>query len=480
MPSRPWFAQLPAVNRWLLGSGTVCLALGLFCLVGVPVLGATGSAVQAAYYPYTQAGRQETCLSNLRHIGEALAQYRQDYDGRFPLSEYSGPSNGAKTRFTWVTVLQERGVDTATFTCPTGRPGDGRATGSYGINPVFLGRALVDQSEVETGGSMLLADRGELHDVLLFPPFASWPIEPKAEETFAADSVATHNIDYRHSLSGSSQATVLYADGHAEAHSVGSWSDEAASWGGRMLLRASRERLEARYPLLKKIKAGSPRSFRSQKARLRLALEPLHHLDRQAHSNNLQDETLQKRLWKGAGLLRSVGDPALEAQLARELDAEAGSILRGSGDNTDLFENESGFTLRYPAGWRTETQTDGRYRTSYFRSPSPYLQVLVERGERREPTSATTIDFSGMEDGLKEKYGTGYKRLKMGRSTLGGQEVSLWECELKKPDGPKLHKRYLGHSSMWNSTILVCTAPAGSWQGAAPLWEQMNDSFTFR
>jgi hypothetical protein len=237
------------------------------------------------------------------------------------------------------------------------------------------------------------------------------------------------------------------------------------------------------YPLLKKISNGTPQAFKSQKAKLRQALGNLHLLQKQSVSNGLVSEEIEKRLWKGARVLRLSGDEAFEKQLDADLHEYSVQLAKRVGDWKPL-EDEGGenlsFKLQFPGAWRVETQNEGRYRTTYFRSPSPYVEVLVERGERNQPTNATTIDWTGMEDRLKDKYGAGYKRIQIGYATLAGREVSLWECELKKPDGPKLRKRYLGYSTMWNSTILVCSAPANSYKSWDSAFEKIRDSFEFR
>jgi hypothetical protein len=284
---------------------------------------------------------------------------------------------------------------------------------------------------------------------------------------------------------GASRIAVLFSDGHAETQTVGSWADEATSWGGPLLFAASLKRLEARHPVLKQIKSASPKAFVGQKAKLRAGLDELRVLAGQSQSSGIQYEVLNKRLWKGAGVLRALGEGKLEQELTADLNRQVQSLLQETGGQwqslAEFEEDEAHpFTLRFPRNWRVQTESDGRYRTTYLHSASPYLEALVERGERNRPTDARTIDWSGMEAGLKKKYGAGYKRLKMGRSTLNGQDVSLWECELKKPDGPRLHKRYLGHSSRWNSTILVTMAPVGQWKGWSPVFERMTDSFEFR
>jgi hypothetical protein len=479
MPSRQWFVQLPDINRWLLGGGGLCVALGLFFLIGVPLLSYANSSAQAVIFPYTAEGKRQTCLSNLQQLSAAIAQYRDDYDDQFPVAEYSTNDSKGGQRKTWTALLRDRGADDASFTCPTSRAGssDGQAISSYGFNPVLFGQT---GNEGGLSTTVTLADRGTAHDTILLPPFATWPVVPEGKN--AGNNAG--NFDFRHGdKSGNNQAALLYGDGHADTLAAGDWTGQAATWGGDRVFTIGMERLETHYPVLKQITGSSPKAFRNQKTNLRQALEQLHVLQQQSRGNSVEIEDVEKRLWKGAGILRALGDGALERQLYADLLVQSLQLVKQAGEWKPL-EDEGGenlsFTLRFLSAWRVETQNDGRYRTTYFRSPSPYVEVLVEHGTRNQPTDATVIDFTGMEDGLKEKYGTGYKRIQLGYGTLGGREVSLWECELKKSDGPKLRKRYFGYSTMWNSTIVVCTAPANSFKEWESTFEQMQDSFEFR
>jgi hypothetical protein len=480
LPSRQWFVQLPDINRWLLGGGSLCVALGLFFLIGVPLLSYANRSAQAAIFPYTAEGKRQTCLSNLQQLSTAIAQYRDDYDDQFPVAEYSTNDSKGGQRKTWTALLHERSVDDASFTCPTSRGGssDGQAVSSYGFNPVFFGQQGNDS---DLSAVLLLADRGEAHDTILLPPFATWPTVSK--------NGTAGNFDFRHGgKAGNNQTAILYGDGHADTLAAGDWITQAATWGGNRVFTIGMERLETQYLVLKQITGSSPKAFRNQKTNLRQALEQLHVLQQQSRGNSVEIEDVEKRLWKGAGMLRTLGDAAFERQLYSDLRAYSLQLVK-QADNWKPLAEEGGenlsFTLRFPSAWRVETQNDGRYNTTYFRSPSPYVEVLVEHGTRNQPTDASVIDFTGMEDSLKEKYGTGgngtsYKRIQLGYGTLGGREVSLWECELKKSDGPKLRKRYFGSSTMWNSTIVVCTAPAGSFKEWNTAFEQMQDSFEFR
>jgi hypothetical protein len=464
-PSREWFEQLPTINRFLLGSGGVCLLAGLFCLIGIPLLGSVNSSVRAAVYPYTSEGKRETCLSNLQHVGAALAQYSQDHDGRYPLAEYK---SGGK-RWTWMAQLRERGLEAEAFVCPAGAGGDLETTGSYGMNPAFGGQALTDETSADqTGRIVLLADRGEDHDSILLPPFAGWP-SPKAESGVEKGNFAANH--------GDSQVAVLYADGHAGVKPISSGTADAASWGGPLLVQASLKRLEAQYPLLTRIESTSSLPLVSQHENLRQGLEQLRLLAKQNQDSGV-NETIDKRLWRGADILDRGGNGQLHKQLTDDLLLHLKSTMP-TGSDWQRHESERGFALQHPTSWSVGHEQDGRYHRTTFRSPSPHLYTMIEAGERTRPTEATTIDWTGMEISLKKQFGRNYQRITMGRSTLGGREVSVWECTMRKPDGPWIRKRYVGYSSTWNSVIFVTAAPADAWDEWIGSFHKIAQSFEF-
>jgi len=463
-PSREWFERLPAINRQLLGSGALCAGLGLFLLIGVPILGYGSSAVQTAVHPFTADGKRESCLSRLHQVGLALAQYRSDYDDRFPVTEYK---NG-KERKTWMAVLRERGADPASFICPTfGGSSDGTATGSYGFNPVLASRR--GENITDPGQVLLLTDRGDQHDSMLLPPFAGWP-----------QAKTPGNIDEQHyGESGQRQAAILYADGHAGSQAMGDQMKQARVWGSSALFTASLRRLETQHPVLKQIAVQSPRAMAGHQGKLRAGLEQLRALQEQCRADNGDCETVEKRAWKGAGILRALGDGSVEKQMTADLNKHAQRLLAQVSGEWTTYESELGFTLKHPAHWKVEYEVNGRYHNTYLRSGSPYVSVLVEYGERTQPTNATSIDWTGMEQSLKKQYGSNYKRIAMDWDTLGGRSVSVWECELKKPDGPRLRKRYLGYSTTWSSMIVVSTTPAGEWERWDDVWQKFKNEFVF-
>jgi prepilin-type processing-associated H-X9-DG protein len=463
-PSREWFERLPSINRFLLGSGSVCVLAGLFCLIVIPLLGSANSSLRSAFYPFTSEGKRETCLSNLQRVSAALAQYSQDYDGRYPLAEYEA---GGKRR-TWMAQLRQRGVEEDIFVCPAGSGGGNlQATGSYGLNPVLAGQSLAEE-EANAGRVILLADRGERHDSILLPPFVGWSSSDKDADGEKGNLSANHSEN---------TAVVLYADGHAGAQQLGSWTAEPAVWGGPLLVQASLQRLEAQNPLLAKINTAPPESFASQQTKLQQGLEQLRQLNRQVRGVG-GDEILDQRLWKGSGILHTFDSGQFQKQLINDLHQEVRSIVPPA-NGWQSHESEQGFTVQHPSSWSVQHEVDGRYRSTYFRSQSPHLFAMVENGERVHPAAATVIDWTGMERSFKEKYGIFYTRISMGRSTLGGREVSTWEFKLKKPDGPELRKRYLGYSTAWNSVIFTTVAPADAWDEWAGAFHKMTQSFEF-
>ena len=464
-PSKEWFAHLPPINQWLLGGGGVCLMLGLFCLVGIPILSATGNSIKVAFHPYTAAGKREACLANLQRIGEALNQYRQDYDGKYPPAEYT---KGGK-RVTWMTLLRERGLDADTFKCPANRStrGDGETTGGYAFNPVFYGRVIETAESGNASRMILVADRDNLYDSNLIPPFGIWGKKSANNETTPEST----NLSPNHS----GQVAILYADGHVDTQVVD--PQDATVWGGEHLRAAGLERLESQYPLLSKIQAAKASAFRNQKQKLYQSLEQLYLFQKETQGHKFLGDDIEDRLWLGSHYLYLLGDHRLEDQLNRDVHLHSQELLGQVKDNWQKHQSEFGFSMEYPATWQVNQETAGKYRTTYFRPESPHISAVVELGERSTPTYATVIDWTGMENDQKAQYGKQYKRIAMGTTLLGGRYASIWEFEVRKPNAPKIHKRYIGYSTMWNSVIVSNTAPAREWKDWLLNFNYFKNSF---
>ena len=468
-PSREWFARLPRINRWLLGSGSVSALMGLFLLVGLPALGYVQGAVGSVIHPFTANGKRETCLSNLQRVSAALAQYRQDHDDRFPVAEYKA----GQERRTWMAQVAAYTGDRAMFTCPVFKgQSDGITTGSYGFNPVMAARK--SEQVAEPGDVILLADRGSLHDSMLLPPFAGWPDNAQLASPTAG------NIDDRHySEGGQQQAAFLYVDGHARSEIRNTTIRKATAWGGDRMFTMALGRIEKLNPVLRQAGTKSPQSFGKHKARLHQLLKQLQVLQGQCRGSGNACEEVEKRAWRAAGILKALGDGSAERQLTGDLNRHAQDVLAEAGGDWQRHENELGYAVMHPASWRVEHQVNGRYRNTFFRSPSSHISIQVERGERIEPSTATTINWTGMEQALKQRYGGNYRRIAMGWDTFGNHLVSVWEYEIKKPDGPRLRKRYWGYSTTWNSMIVVVTAPSGEWKKWDDVWQKVKEGFEF-
>jgi len=466
-PSREWFARLPRINRWLLGSGSVSALTGLFLLVGLPALGYVQGVAGSVIHPFTANGKRETCLSNLQRVSAALAQYRQDHDDRFPVAEYKA----SQERRTWMAQMAAYTGDRAMFTCPVFKgQSEGLTTGSYGLNPVMAARK--SEHITEPGQVVLLADRGSLHDSMLLPPFAGWP------ENAQLASPTAGNIDDRHyGESGQQQAAFLYADGHAASEVRNTTIRKAAAWGGDRMFAMALDRIEAQNLVLRQAGAKSPQSFRKHKAKLQQLVKQLQVLQGQCRSSGNACEDVDKQAWRAAGILKALGDGNAERQLTGELHKHAQDILTEAGGEWQRHESELGYVVMHPGSWRVEHQVNGRYRNTFFRSPSPHILLQVERGERIQPSTATSINWTGMEQALKQRYGGNYKRIEMGWDTFGNHLVSVWEYEIKKPDGPKLRKCYWGYSTTWSSMIVIATTPTGEWKEWSSVWQKVKEGF---
>ena len=149
LPTRATFSDLPQLNQLLLGSGATLIALGILWTVGPPVASGVSSGVTSVVHPYTSAGREERCLSNLSTLASALSAYRSAHNGRYPLLEQtvqkkngtgikaanqtSNPDNSNSDRVTWVSQLANS-AQASDFQCPLGVEAKGTEASSYGFN----------------------------------------------------------------------------------------------------------------------------------------------------------------------------------------------------------------------------------------------------------------------------------------------------------------------------------------------------------
>jgi prepilin-type processing-associated H-X9-DG protein len=365
--------------------------------------------------------------------------------------------------------LREQGLDADTFKCPgnRGTRGDGETTGGYAFNPVFYGRAIETAEGDNSSRMILVADRGDLHDSNLIPPFSIWGKKPANNET----TTESTNLSPNHS----GQVAILYVDGHVDTQVVD--PQDVTAWGGEHLRSAGLERLESQYPLLSKIQTAKAAAFRNQKQKLYQSLEQLYLFQKETQGHKFLGGDIEDRLWLGSHYLYLLGDHRLEDQLNNDVHLHSQELLGPVKDNWQKHQSEFGFSMEYPTAWQVNPETDGKYRTTYFRSESPHISAVVELGERSTPTYATVIDWTGMENDQKARYGKQYKRIAMGTTVLGSHYASTWEFEVRKPNAPTVRKRYIGYSTMWSSVILSTTAPTKEMKDWKEIFNHLENSF---
>ncbi len=475
---QPLWESLPAFNRFLtiIGSGCLLLALGR---VAVPPM---AQGVQQAYYPYTAAGKQETCLTHLRSVALAMATYAQDNDKRFPPLDYQTASG---QRTTWVSLMKARTAAAGELTCPVGPNLAGSSANlisSYALNPVV---ATARASEMDdSSATLLLADAGKKHDVSLLPPYPTWPSYSARRADGGLDAVEC-NFDFRHNgLAGNiGQAGVVYADGHAATLSSGSWASDSASWGGSAVLRGSRSRLSLKNPqagvFFKRLQADDVPGAVSYLSAHRAALKPisgdvlaLWRLNTGEHTSD-SIETLGWQLaqaWKGAGDNLILGQ--LNEEQTRRCQAAVAHMNNNNWEARQV-DGQPSLRVEVPALWKTESQSEGRYRRLFARSALPSVFVHLEVGSRSQYVNPQPINWGGSETELKRRYGKDYRRLNLGSTLLAGQTASIWDYEIEKGNGPRLHKRLIGYTDGWNSYVISVSAPAKDWILWQPIFDKM-------
>lgn len=162
---------------------------------------------------------------------------------------------------------------------------------------------------------------------------------------------------------------------------------------------------------------------------------------------------------------------ALDAETKRRCEEEHKWVEAASW-NTQTAS--TGVHLEVPTGWTWSEENKDRYHTVSARSPLPSLWVSIEKGERTSSSPAIAVDWRASEKKLQNRYGSGYKRLRMEGTTLLGRPAGLWEYELEKPGSPRLRKRYIGTADGWTSYVLSMTAPASGFE----TWKGDFDLFT--
>ena len=423
---QPLWESLPAFNRFLtiIGSGCLLLALGR---VAVPPM---AQGVQQAYYPYTAAGKQETCLTHLRSVALAMATYAQDNDKRFPPLDYQTASG---QRTTWVSLMKARTAAAGELTCPVGPNLAGSSenlTSSYALNPVV---ATARASEMDdSSATLLLADAGKKHDVSLLPPYPTWPSYSARRADGGLDAVEC-NFDFRHNgLAGNiGQAGVVYADGHAATLSSGSWASDSASWGGSAVLRRSRSRLSLKNPqagvLFKRLQADDVAGAASYLSAHRAALKPissdvlaLWRLNTGEHTS----DSIEKLGWNLAQAWKRAGDASFvksfDEEESRRSQVEAQQV-NGGGWEQRGTPDQPKMRGEAPSAWNVQEEREGRYKRIYLRSSLPAVYAVLEVGTRTAYVTPQPINWGGEENSLQRRYGSSYRRLSLASGILGSQ-----------------------------------------------------------
>jgi prepilin-type processing-associated H-X9-DG protein len=517
LPTREVLLDLPLLNRWLLGGGAALVALGFLASVGPPV----ASSVSRSVHPYTGQGKQEQCLAHLQAVGMAIASYREEHGGLYPILEQRSEIKGGKSqnkdsenkdgetgaeqnRSTWVTQVSPDLID-SNFLCPSGN-GDGVTTSSYAFNPALSG---VNQDDIDHPENVIvLAERGEADDISLLPPLEGWR-QVKAPGALASASGGTasgatgaaieNNFDYRHG----NKVGVLFADGRVEFRNAGDWSNDVGRWGGALAMRQARLNLLKLHSTLGQIQKIADQvtgkgnknqngdeavvKFMQQRATkdkaFEKALQATYGLWMQndptvADGDNFDAET-DRWGWQLARWAERAGQPDFLRFFDKEQSRRSQALLQEAGESARnkawTEQQTTGYKLSVPPTWTREEQVDGRYRRTYFRPASPHISVLVERGERNTPGPESGIEWAGIEAEFKRTYGKRYKRIALGETTLAGEAASMWEFEIERKDAPNLRKLYIGRSHAWDSVIFTATAPAKDFASWRSLFLQTKD-----
>jgi prepilin-type processing-associated H-X9-DG protein len=500
--------NLPGTNQMLLFGGLALIGWGMFASAAPPV----ADGVQTAVRPYTATGKEENCASHLKAVGLALAMYRRDNDERFPAMDYtlagkSGKDEKAnadsKQRVTWVSVLGQYSNTAENFVCPLGNSAEKGITSSYGLNAALASGAWgsVVESELDNPSATLtLADRSEEHDLALLPPFAGWTsstTQSKSRdgamttEASATDvnAVETSNLDFRHS----DKTMLLYVDGHVSARSRSEEWNDSALWGGKPLFLQATERLKVTHPILGQVgqalqdkkEATAVQLLRSHKAKGRAGLKEVLALWQQNGGTDGRTKIVAKDVdtwgWRLAGLWAATGEREMLSELNRLQSLRSQSEwdkVRQGGWQT--HESDQGFRIEVPANWSVQTEPNGRYTNTFFRSDSPYVTLMVEKGDRSTPGTERGIDWDGMESDYRKRYGARYKRIRRDAVMLAGEAANLWEYEIERKGEPRLRKLYIGRSHTWNSYVLACTAPTEDYKKGVEFFNKAVESFRYR
>lgn len=90
-------------------------------LVVIAIIAILAAILFPVFAQARESARKAQCMSNMKQIGLALAQYTQDYDETMPLPDYQ-PRTGPKAdRYSWRFSVQPYVKNRGVFECPTNK-----------------------------------------------------------------------------------------------------------------------------------------------------------------------------------------------------------------------------------------------------------------------------------------------------------------------------------------------------------------------